>query len=128
VFFILGEKIKVRLPPVIIKNMTRRKLLQKLPQNNETVEVLGRKIDFWRDMTAALLNEIKSISFSNQIKLDSGFELEEEVKRFEIKLINQALKQAKGNQKLAAQLLNIKYTTLNAKIKRLAIEVPKTAS
>ena len=108
--------------------MTRRKTLQKLPQNNDIVEVLGRKIDFWRDMTAALLNEIKSVSFSNQIKLEKGFSFEEEVKKFEIKLIKQALNQAKGNQKLAAQLLNVKYTTLHAKIKRYSIDLPKTAS
>jgi DNA-binding NtrC family response regulator len=103
--------------------MTRRKILPKIPQTNETVEVLSRKIDFWRDMTAALLNEIKSISFSNQTKLEQGFDLEEEVKNFEIKLIRQALKQSQGNQKVAAQFLNIKYTTLNAKIKRYAIDL-----
>lgn len=108
--------------------MTRRKIIHNHTQTSETVEVLGRKIDFWREMTAALLNEIKSISFSNQIKLDKGFEFEEEVKNFEIKLISQALKQTKGNQKLAAQLLNIKYTTLNAKIKRYSVEMPKQTS
>ena len=104
--------------------MTRRKIIPQLSQANEKVEVLNRKLDFWRDMTVALLNEIKSISLPNQIKLDSNFEFEEEVKNFEIKLISQALSQAEGNQKLAAQILNIKYTTLNAKIKRYSIEVP----
>jgi transcriptional regulator with PAS, ATPase and Fis domain len=103
--------------------MTRRKLLPKIPQTNEAVEVLSRKIDFWRDMTAALLNEIKSVSFSNQIKLENNFDFEEEVKNFEIKLIKQALRKSKGNQKLAAQLLNLKYTTLNAKIKRYSIDL-----
>lgn len=103
--------------------MSRRKIIHKLPQTSETVEVLTKKIDFWRDMTSALLNEIKSISFSNQIKIDSNFDFEEEVKNFEVKLIKQALKQSKGNQKIAAQVLNVKYTTLNAKIKRYSIDL-----
>lgn len=42
--------------------------------------------------------------------------------RFEIIMIKRALRQAEGNQRKAAQLLGIKATTLNSKIKRYGVE------
>ncbi len=42
----------------------------------------------------------------------------DEVRRFEIRLIRQALRQAHGKQNAAAQLLGLKATTLNAKMKQ----------
>jgi DNA-binding NtrC family response regulator len=42
----------------------------------------------------------------------------EEVRRFEIGLITRALERAHGRQKAAAQLLGLKATTLNAKMKQ----------
>ncbi len=103
----------------------KRKISPNRMKTNESVEVLSRKIDFWRDMTAALLTEIKSLNISKQVNIQKGFDFDDEVQEFEVKLIRQALKQVRGNQKLAARLLNIKYTTLNAKIKRYSIEMPK---
>ena len=44
--------------------------------------------------------------------------LYDEVRRFEIQLISNALSQTRGHQKEAARLLGIKATTLNSKIKR----------
>src|SRR5687768_5841484 len=106
----------------------KRKITPDRLQTNERVEVLSRKIDFWRDMTSARLSEIKSINFSKQINIQKGVDFDNEVQEFEIQLIKQALKQVRGNQKLAARLLNIKYTTLNAKIKRYSIEIQKKGS
>ncbi len=42
----------------------------------------------------------------------------DEVRRFEIGLITRALRRAHGNQRAAAQLLGLKATTLNAKMKQ----------
>ena len=42
----------------------------------------------------------------------------EEVRRFEIGLITQALRRAQGKQRAAAELLGLKATTLNAKMKQ----------
>lgn len=47
-----------------------------------------------------------------------GTSLSEEVRRFEIKLITNALLQTQGHQLRAARLLGVKLTTLNSKIKR----------
>jgi transcriptional regulator with GAF, ATPase, and Fis domain len=40
-------------------------------------------------------------------------------------LIDRALEQTGGNQLRAARILKLKHTTLNAKIKRLGIELGK---
>lgn len=52
---------------------------------------------------------------------DRGISLAEEVGRFEKNLIDSALLRCGGSQKKAAQLLGVKLTTLNAKIKRYKI-------
>jgi DNA-binding NtrC family response regulator len=46
---------------------------------------------------------------------------------FERRLILKALKKTAGNQKRAAQLLQLNATTLNEKIKRLEIDPNQTA-
>ena len=45
----------------------------------------------------------------------------EEVREFEIELINAALSKTQGHQRQAAKLLGLKVTTLNAKMKRYNI-------
>jgi transcriptional regulator with GAF, ATPase, and Fis domain len=45
----------------------------------------------------------------------------EEVREFEIELINTALSKTQGHQRQAAKLLGLKVTTLNAKMKRYNI-------
>ena len=47
--------------------------------------------------------------------------LHDEVREFEIELINTALSKTHGHQRQAAKLLGIKVTTLNAKMKRYNI-------
>ena len=58
----------------------------------------------------------------------SGLSYYEEVERFEILLIASALKKTAGSQRKAARLLQIKNTTLHAKMKRLGITVPAALS
>ncbi len=55
--------------------------------------------------------------------LPEGMRFYEAVSRYERQLIESALKRAGGVQKLAADLLGLKATTLNEKIKRLGIPV-----
>jgi DNA-binding NtrC family response regulator len=84
------------------------------------------------DLTHELLQEIEVLAHDQaftseagrlQTLLQSGgIDLFQEVKRFEINLINLALKQTHGHQARAAKLLNINPTTLNSKIKIYGIE------
>ena len=53
--------------------------------------------------------------------LAQGLNFYDEVRRFEISLIEQALRQTAGSQIRAAALLGLKHTTLNSKIKSFSI-------
>lgn len=52
---------------------------------------------------------------------DGGMNFYDEVRRFEVRLITQALQQTEGKQTEAARLLGLKVTTLNSKMKQYQI-------
>ena len=87
---------------------------------NETE--LGDKIDVLRDVALSLWKEVQSLGSSvNVTSIERGIKLYDEVRRFEVDLIERALEQTGGNQTRAARLLGINLTTLNSKIKRYNI-------
>lgn len=53
-----------------------------------------------------------------------GLNLRDEVRRFEIDLIQRALTRTRGSQVQAARFLGVNATTLNAKIKRYRLQSP----
>src|SRR5882724_5373155 len=62
--------------------------------------------------------------FSAQLDFShGGIQFYEEVQRFEIELIKQALEQTSGHQSRAAKLLGLNTTTLNSKIKSYNIKL-----
>ena len=89
---------------------------------------VGRLVDLTND----LLREIESLALDQAptdetgrvqtLLLNDGIDLFQEVKKFEVNLIKLALNQTRGNQARAARLLNIKPTTLFAKIKVYGID------
>jgi len=94
------------------------------PLNNDTRQpstpaALQLRIGLIREAALSLLNQLEPLDQEQATnegeKLSS---LYEEVRRFEIQLITNALSQTRGHQKEAARLLGIKATTLNSKIKR----------
>lgn len=97
--------------------MIKRKL--ELRQNG--ISDLNERIDFLREVAAALVDEVKSLDLPVKIEFQNNVNFDDEVKRFEIYLIEQALDRTGGNQLRAARLLNLKNTTLNSKIKRYRI-------
>ncbi|MEP6925466.1 MAG: helix-turn-helix domain-containing protein [Pyrinomonadaceae bacterium] len=64
----------------------------------------------------------KQFSIDDEVMTEK-IHLHEEVAKFEINLICEALIRAKGKQTEAAELLGIKLTTLNVKIKRFKINI-----
>jgi len=60
--------------------------------------------------------------------LNCGIPLKEMMDGLERNLILSALNKVNGNQKKAAKVLGVKYTTLNEKIKKCNIHLRKTAS
>ena len=90
--------------------------------------VMTDKIDILRNVTLALLDEVKSLGTLRKVEIEDGIDFDNEVKSFEILLIERALEQTGGSQLHAAKLLNLKHTTLNAKIKRYQIQMGRRAN
>jgi len=63
--------------------------------------------------------EFKANNLSGMVDFDGqrGVNFYDEVMKFEIELINQAIAQANGNQRAAARMLGLKTTTLYSKVK-----------
>ena len=76
-----------------------------------------------REAALTLLREVESLRKTHQAGTNPSLALHEEVQRYEIELIRQALHRTRGNQRRAAQLLGVKVTTLNCKIKRFGISL-----
>lgn len=75
-----------------------------------------------REAALTVLREVDSLT-SRETNGNQKFGLQEEVQRYESELIKNALQRTRGNQRRAAQLLGVKVTTLNCKIKRLGISI-----
>lgn len=90
----------------------------------ERIGSLRDCIDNLRQQAEAVTQDLDVVSlFSAQ---DLAFETNmidfyEEVRRFEIFLIKNALRRTSGSQKKAARLLQLNETTLNSKLKNLKI-------
>ena len=84
------------------------------PTDEITVECLRPEV---RNPNLAFEAMKNSEGSSNGIDLARGVNFYEEVRRFEIDLIQRALDQTGGHQSRAARLLGLNATTLNSKIK-----------
>ena len=98
----------------------------------DTQSELEHRVEQLVLIAKALSNEIETLqaelardrmpSPSKQTDLDpDGIDFYEEIKRYEIELIKNALHRCGGNQTQAAKLLRMKSTTLNAKIKHYGL-------
>jgi DNA-binding NtrC family response regulator len=74
-----------------------------------------------KQLALKLLLEAQSLNEVTRLDVQSGIDFYEEVKRFEVDLIQRALSFTGGNQVRAARLLKMKVTTLNSKIKHYDI-------
>jgi len=74
-----------------------------------------------KEVALSLLRQLDVIKISTRSPKGDGRSLHDEVRDFEIELINSALAQTHGHQRKAAGLLGLKVTTLNAKLKRYNI-------
>jgi transcriptional regulator with PAS, ATPase and Fis domain len=108
----------------------------KSSQNNLSLRLAERpirnRVQHLIELAANLLQEAEMLArdkvFAEQARkirnfdFASGIDFYEEVTQFETGLIKMALEQTGGNQARAAELLRIKPTTLNSKIKLYKIE------
>ena len=85
-------------------------------------DALSRKIGSLKQNAFALIQEVRELRNLSYLDLTRGIDLFGEVRRFEMKLIRQALEETDGRQVQAARMLGLKMTTLNEKIKRYGID------
>jgi transcriptional regulator with GAF, ATPase, and Fis domain len=76
-----------------------------------------------KQLALKLLLEAQSLNEAPAPDVRNGIDFYEEVKRFEVDLIQRALSFTHGNQVRAARLLKMKVTTLNSKIKHYDINI-----
>jgi transcriptional regulator with GAF, ATPase, and Fis domain len=86
--------------------------------------ILENRLNTLRDVAVRLLREVESLRVTEPVEINRRVRLYDEVQRFETDLIMSALSRTAGNQTRAAQLLGVKLTTLNSKIKRYKIVLP----
>ena len=92
---------------------------------------LGVRTDFQLHIQAIgelvheLLTQLDLLQYESDYSEDEpNLSLREEVRRFEINLIQRALTRTHGSQVEAARVLGLKATTLNAKMKRYRLHRP----
>src|SRR6266699_436356 len=85
---------------------------------------MDNRLNTLREEALTLLREVESLRVSQPPTTQHSVRLYDEVQRFEVDLIRSALGRTAGNQTRAAQLLGVKLTTLNTKIKRYKIASP----
>lgn len=97
-------------------------LLESLSET-ETEEALAfkRKLEVLKEVALSLLEEVEALEHVRSINIRRGINLYEEMRTFEINLIQTALERTGGHQTRAAQLLGVNLTTLHNKLKRLNI-------
>jgi len=71
-----------------------------------------------RDLAHTLMTELDGVTQPPSLNLMEGISIRDEVLRYEIDLIRAALRMTQNHQRHAAEILGIKATTLNSKIKK----------
>lgn len=95
-------------------------------ENFSNQNTVANRLEALKTLTKLLLHEVESLAETapaqNQQPKKSSISLNDEVQRYEINLICNALIEAQGNQRKAAKKLGMKNSTLHAKIRRYEID------
>ncbi len=102
----------------IFKSFTRNRHIAE----NQSPSLFNSLIKRFKVLSNSLLYELQALQVNEEVVKNGNIDLTDEVHRFEADLIRTALLRTGGRQRRAARLLNVKVTTLNAKIKRFGIE------
>jgi len=99
-------------------------ILESLNISEETdARTFKQKLQILKDVALILVDEIEALDYVRSVNISKGINLHEEMRMFEIHLIQSALERTGGHQTRAAQLLGINLTTLHNKLKRLNISL-----
>jgi DNA-binding NtrC family response regulator len=87
----------------------------------EDAKIFKQKLKLMKEIALALIEKIEALGYVRSVNLSRGISLPEEMRMFEVHLVQSALERTGGHQTKAAQLLGINLTTLHNKLKRLNI-------
>lgn len=91
---------------------------REVPSELEDEAVKERTLQTLRELARTLSVAVDVLSSQEQPTLKEPIDFYEEVRRFEISLIQRALRATGGNQAQAARLLSLNQPTLHGKIKQ----------
>lgn len=110
----LEERAVVRVP--------KKRCIGSISENENKFE---DRIFSMQRLARRLMVEVGSLMIVGYPNVAVGINFYEEVRRFEINLIQRALIRSGGHQKRAASLLGLQATTLHSKIKQYDIKVER---
>ena len=87
----------------------------------EDAKIFKRKLKVMKEIALVLVEEIEALGYVRSVNISRGIKLHEEMRMFEVHLVQSALERTGGHQTKAARLLGINLTTLHNKLKRLKI-------
>ena len=89
-----------------------------------SANIESAKSEVLKTVAYTLLRQVYGVTEPQKLDVEGGVNFYDEVRRFEVSLIKQALFYTNGKQTATASLLNLNATTLNYKIKFYGIELP----
>ena len=89
----------------------------------ESSRALSKTLEVLQDIARSLLEELEVLSHIETLNTRERISLPQERERFERHFIRWALTRTGGHQTEAAEILGMKVTTLNMKMKRFGISV-----
>lgn len=94
----------------------------------QSSSAMNNRLAALKVLSQSILREVESLKNNTKSEseifgetVDGKIDLDKEVQKYEVELIRCALVRTGGRQRRAAKLLNVKISTLNAKIKRYGI-------
>lgn len=97
-------------------------ILQSLDEcEAEDAKIFKQKLKVMKEIALVLVEEIEALGYVRSVNISRGIKLHDEMRMFEVHLVQSALERTGGHQTKAAQLLGINLTTLHNKLKRLNI-------
>jgi DNA-binding NtrC family response regulator len=97
-------------------------------RNPQSSIAVNNRLEALKTLSNSISRQISELQHEERLALQSRIDLAEEVTRYEADLIRCALLRTGGRQRQAARLLNVKISTLNAKIKRFKISIDNDVS
>jgi transcriptional regulator with GAF, ATPase, and Fis domain len=106
-----------------VRELSEIHLVKRAGANGGEAKTAQSMTNTLEQLALKLLMEAQSLNEVPTLDVRTGIDFYEEVKRFEIDLIQRALVFTSGSQVRAARLLKMKVTTLNSKIKHYDIDI-----